>query len=124
MIFAHFDGDDIGPGLELLLLDDLIDEARAYSAGVNKGLATLLDMVNSDPRADVIIAGGDDLVVFWPQESIELEQIEKMRHAFYMESGRTISVGAGSSLSEASANLRRAKLMGKDKVVASAAILG
>jgi hypothetical protein len=124
MIFAHFDGDDVGPGLELLLLDDLIDEARAYSEGVNKGIAALLEIVSARPAADVIIAGGDDLVVCWPQESIETEQIEKMRHTFFTESGRTISAGVGSSLSEASANLRRAKLMGKDKVVAPAAILG
>lgn len=123
MILAHFDGDDVGAGLELLLLDNLVDQARKYSEGVNKGLAALLVVVRSRPGVDVIIAGGDDLVACWQQEHIDLKFIEAARQAFLEASGRTISVGVGSSLSEASSNLRRAKLMGKDKVVAPATIL-
>lgn len=122
MIYAHFDGDDVGPRLELLLLDDLVEEARSYSEGVNKGLAALSEMACSITTADVVIAGGDDLIVSWSRDAIDLDQIELMRNAFSKVSGRTVSVGIGFSASEATSNLRRAKLMGKDKIVAPTVI--
>jgi CRISPR/Cas system-associated protein Cas10 (large subunit of type III CRISPR-Cas system) len=122
MIFAYFDGDDIGPALELLLLDDLIEEARKYSGSISNAFEAVCRSLASRAEVDIIVAGGDDLVASWPDASIELADVHELRRIFFRNCGRTMSVGVGYSAAEAVANLRRAKLTGKDKVVAPAMI--
>jgi CRISPR/Cas system-associated protein Cas10 (large subunit of type III CRISPR-Cas system) len=120
MIFVYFDGDDIGPALELLLLDDLIEEAREYSRSINIAFRAVLNTLTDGEDVDVIVAGGDDLIVSWPDGSLATTDVHRIRHIFHDSCGRTMSAGVGFSLSEAAANLRRAKLAGKDRIVAPA----
>ena len=117
MFFAYFDGDDIGPALELLLLDEHLQEAKEYSRSIITAFeATRIALVEKF-NADIVIAGGDDLLVCFPKDAMNEADIETLRKEFFEECGRSISVGVGSSAAEAASNLRRAKLLGKDRLV-------
>lgn len=113
---AHFDGDDVGPILELLLLDGELERAREYSARLQLAMERLRMAVAGVAGADVFVFGGDDLLVKWP-EFPSSEWLEGLRRNFQQDSGRTLSVGVGESTAAASENLRRAKLQGKDELV-------
>jgi GTP cyclohydrolase III len=116
--YAYFDGDDIGAKLELLLLDDKEEDARSYSQSINSAVARLREFL-SLRHVETILVGGDDLIAFWPSGHISMREIENARKIFLGVCSCTISVGIGSSLSEAAFNLRRAKLQGKNQVVSA-----
>jgi CRISPR/Cas system-associated protein Cas10 (large subunit of type III CRISPR-Cas system) len=117
MIFIHLDGDDIGSVLELLLLDDGVERARAYSASVTRALELVRDALAKNGDADIFVSGGDDLAAALPDDAIDAQEVERLRRIFFEACGRTMSIGVGFSASEAIHNLRRAKLMGKNAVV-------
>nr|WP_276203301.1 mCpol domain-containing protein [Actinomadura flavalba] len=117
-MYAHFDGDDIGPKLELMLLDDDDDSARSYSHSISQALAWVREYM-TNKGATVVVAGGDDLVARWPSNFVTIDDIEYMRSGFFETCGRTLSVGVGSRASEAASNLRRAKLQGKNQIVSA-----
>ena len=123
MIVAHFDGDDIGPVLELILLDNKLDRAREYSRSVARALQHVRDLLEIELGAEIIICGGDDLVVCWETGSVTDVDIKLIRASFFDICGRTISVGIGANSHEATNNLRRAKLLGKDRAVSTIATL-
>jgi hypothetical protein len=118
-IFAHFDGDDIGPGLEILLLDGLLDEASEYSRKVAQGMQELSRRVTTVPGVRIIVFGGDDLVVAWPREEIQLLLIRELQQNFACHTSRTISVGIGHTSKSAIENLHRAKLLGRNRIVST-----
>jgi uncharacterized protein with ACT and thioredoxin-like domain len=119
MIVAHFDGDDIGPALELMLLDNELDCARDYSRSVAKALQHVHRTLEKELGAEIIIYGGDDLIARWKVGSVTDVDLKHLRSIFFDICGRTISVGVGTSSHDATSNLRRAKLMGKDRIVSS-----
>jgi hypothetical protein len=120
MVVGHFDGDNIGPRLELFLLDDRLDEASAYSASVSQAMRSLERSLRDGNDVEIHIFGGDDLVASWPDGSIGPEEIDKLRREFQSICGQTLSIGIGDSVKSAVSNLRRAKLLGKDRVVSTA----
>ena len=117
MIFIHLDGDDIGSVLELLLLDDGVERARAYSTSVTRALELVRNALAKNGNADIFVSGGDDLAAALPDGAIDTQEVERLRRIFFEACGRTMSIGVGFSASEATHNLRRAKLMGKNAVV-------
>jgi hypothetical protein len=117
LIYAHFDGDDVGSQLKLHLLDNEIEEAREYSRSIVAALGQVRELLEMSHAVDVIAMGGDDLVVSWQEGSISRGEIEEITATFHRLSGRTMSVGMGRSPREAAENLHRAKLMGKDRVI-------
>lgn len=123
MIVAHFDGDDIGPVLELLLLDNKLDRAREYSQAITQALQHARHLLEEELGAEIIAYGGDDLVACWETGSVTEVDIKLIRSSFFDICGRTISVGIGVDSHDATSNLRRAKLLGKDHVVSTHAIL-
>ena len=124
MIFVHFDGDDVGSCLELLLLDEDIELARKYSASITRALELIRTTLVSYRGADIFVLGGDDLVVALPDASFDIAEIENLRKRFFESCGRTMSAGIGFSSCEATQNLRRAKLSGKNAIVSSPMIMG
>lgn len=118
MIITHFDGDDIGTKLELMLLDNKESEAREYSRSVSAALNQLQEFVQRE-GADVILSGGDDLIASWKSTPPSASTLQKACDKFSEICGRTLSVGIGESLSDTTSNLRRAKLQGKNQIVSS-----
>jgi GTP cyclohydrolase III len=117
MIIAHFDGDRIGPRLELLLLEEQLEKANAYSNAVEQAMLALRDSLVEHVGATIHVCGGDDLIVSVPDETISMGDIEKLRQEFHSVCGQSISVGIGASARLAVHNLRRAKLLGGDRVI-------
>ena len=116
-MIIYFDGDDVSSALELFLLNGDLAEAREYSESLSRASALIRDYLAAEPGVEIMMAGGDDLVVYLRRESAAPELIERMRKAFREECGRSMSVGVGSDSREAAINLRRAKLMGRNRVV-------
>jgi GTP cyclohydrolase III len=117
LIYVYFDGDDVGPQLELRLLDNKVEDAREYSRSVRDAIARVQEILEAAGIVDVIAAGGDDIIVSWPAEVVSQQKIEEVRNAFLQLSGRSMSVGIGTSPREAAENLHRAKLMGKNQAI-------
>jgi GTP cyclohydrolase III len=123
MIVAHFDGDRIGPRLELLLLEEQLEEAAAYSTAVERAMVVLRDSLVEYTGATIYVCGGDDLIASLPDESISMSGIEKLRQEFRSQCGQSISVGIGPSARSAVHNLRRAKLLGGDRIISDPHLL-
>lgn len=117
LVYAHFDGDDVGPQLELHLLDNKIEDARAYSRAISDAIAHVLQLIRATEDADIIAAGGDDVFVSWPAGAVSRQRITEITEVFRKLSGRTMSVGVGTSPREAAESLHRAKLTGKNQMI-------
>lgn len=115
--YAYFDGDDVGSRLELLLLDNKSEDAASYSRDVSQALGLVHKDLSSRPDVEVLVAGGDDVLARWPAGALTLDDVEAIRALFHRACGQTLSVGIGRSLHDATINLRRAKLLGKARVV-------
>ena len=116
MAYAFFDGDDIGPTVEILLLEGRIIEAQAFSNSIKEALQEIEVYLRSFDWLNIIIIGGDDILLEVNTQSISQEFLEKIRQIFKDKTGNSISCGVGDNLTEAIFNLRLAKLYGKDAV--------
>ena len=117
MIFLHFDADNIGNLIELLLLDGKLEEAQRMSCKIKSAMNELRNTLERDFGAKVHIFAGDDLIVSLSGRMPTGERIQDMRNVFKKMSGVTISCGSGFSVEDALANLRRAKLSGKNRYI-------
>lgn len=115
--YAYFDGDDIGRTLELLLLEDRVDAAATYSINVDKARHALATKLTSIPSVHQILSGGDDLMISFDPVLISEEDIQLACAHYQAVCGHTVSVGIGQTPSVATMRLRRAKLLGKGRVV-------
>lgn len=118
-MFIYLDGDDVGSRLELLLLDGKLEEATAFSKRVAEAMAKLRESLEQIPSLRTHLFGGDDLIAEFQASSLSPGEIDRFRKDFESRCGVTISAGAGAGIEEALANLRRAKLSGKNRLVGS-----
>lgn len=118
-MFIYFDGDNIGDHLELLLLDGKLEMACEFSQKVTGAMFELHKSLCSVQSVKIHLFGGDDLIAEFSKSSFSLEKIEYFRKQFKFQSGVTISAGIGKSIEVALSNLRRAKLLGKDRLEAT-----
>lgn len=116
-MFIYLDGDDIGSYLELLLLDGRLDEAAAFSQKVVEAMVELRKSLEHVSGLRTHLFGGDDLIAEFPANSLSAGEIDRFRKDFESRCGVTISAGTGMVVEEALANLRRAKLSGKNRLV-------
>jgi hypothetical protein len=107
-----------------MLLDEDIELARKYSSSITHALELIHSALADYRDADIFVLGGDDLVVALPDTSFNIAEIEDLRQRFFEACGRTMSAGVGFSSSEATQNLRRAKLSGKNVIISSPLVLG
>jgi uncharacterized protein with ACT and thioredoxin-like domain len=124
MIVGYFDGDDIGSALELMLLDNQLHRACEYSKNVARALQQISDFLENELGAEIIVCGGDDLVARWSEGSVTSADIKHIRAQFFDTCSRTMSIGIASTSREAVMNLRRAKLLGKDRTISTVEGLG
>ena len=118
-MIVYFDGDDVSSALELLLLNGDAEGARTYSESLLQASSAIRAHLSAVTGAEIILAGGDDLVVRLPGESIPVSVsglIDRLRRDYRSTCGKTLSVGVGCDTREAVLNLRRAKLMGGNRV--------
>jgi len=120
-MYAFFDGDGIGNLVELLLIENRIEEAKEFSESLMNALKSVVDYLNDETDIEIIIAGGDDLLIVTENGKIPKKLLNKIRNIFKKSNSQnaTMSCGIGNSIQEAIFNLERAKLLGKDRIHSS-----
>ncbi|NQX03405.1 mCpol domain-containing protein [Rathayibacter sp. VKM Ac-2856] len=112
--FVYFDGDDVGAKIELCLLSDDVEAAAAISTSVSDARMELSRKLQVRFDAELIFSAGDEVLARL-SEIVDNDIFDQLRLAFAARSGISISCGVGRSASEASLNLRLAKLQGKNQ---------
>ncbi len=113
-IYLYFDGDDVGAKIELLLLSNEVESAAAVSRHVVLAVGNLADALCSRFDARIIFAAGDEVLAI-AGESPSPEEVDALRNSFFVETGLTISCGVAPTAQESAAQLRLAKLRGKNR---------
>ncbi len=113
-MYAYFDGDGIGDSIELLLLNGDIEKARILSSNLNDAIYQLKKEISLLLNIEVILFGGDDLLIYYDYIKTDLEIIIEARNNYFNCCGHYISCGCGNTITLAMENLRKAKLMGKN----------
>lgn len=116
MVTALFDGDDIGPHLELMLLEGRLDDAATFSTAVSRAMSSMVEALQTVSGVEIIFCGGDDLVAQWPEGSVPLAFLQDLRTSFQKTCTRTLSAGLGPTPADAVRELRLAKLRGKNSI--------
>src|SRR5688572_8052033 len=98
MLYAFFDGDNIGPTVELLLTEDKVDEAATFSENVKAALFYIEKLLNSTNGIKVIILGGDDILIGFDPMTHGLDFLEKIRSIFKEKTGNSMSCGVGEDI--------------------------
>lgn len=113
MIYIAGDGDGIGSHVGQAVLHDDEQALHEISNAINEGQQTVIEWTESN-GGTVISAGGDEFVAILPEELYE--QLEDLREAYAQIVGATLTIGVGSSMSEAGKSLIYGKLNGKDQI--------
>lgn len=110
------DGDGVGDRLELSLLDNEATQASQLSQVLREAVEELARTIRSWQGAEVFFAAGDEVLARVPRDSVEERLLEDARASFKNQTGCSLSVGVGPDPRSATMALRRAKLLGKDRV--------
>ena len=116
-LFLHFDGDNVGDHIELLLLDGRLDEAITLSEKIQEAMDSLRHSLEQNYNSKIHIFAGDDLIASCENDMIPDDRIDILIQQFKTSCGITMSLGTGKTVQEALANLRRAKLSGKNRFI-------
>lgn len=113
------DGNHIRETIEFYLLNHDLESLSNFSQSLTTAINEIKEIAISTMGAQIILAGGDDILFSVPRENYHIELIQKLQQAFLATTGITISFGIGSTIEAAYINLRRAKTNRDDKIVES-----
>lgn len=122
-MYVYFDGDNIGDSIELLLLNGDVKGATKLSAKLNDAIQQLKDELDNKLDIEIILFGGDDLLIKYDDVSNHLNIIQVARENYFDCCGHYISCGGGDTLNIAMQNLRKAKVMGKNHFIFNNTVL-
>lgn len=111
--FAFFDGDNVGNTIDNLLNNGKVKEASRLSENIKLAILQIKLFVNSIDGAEVIIAGGDDILIGFNYDNFEYKLLEKLADIFTKHTGLSISCGVGDNISQAINNLASVKQTNK-----------
>jgi len=111
------DGDNIRERMEALILNHRLGKASAFSKGVAVAIDSLREEAKKEMDANIIFAGGDDILFLTPSLRYNRSKLERIILLFEEITGATISFGVGSTIESAYINLRRAKALGSGQIV-------
>lgn len=111
------DGDDIGNKLELMLLDGDIDSAKRFSQEVERAVRESAAIITTMLGSELVFIGGDGFLAIVPSSELNTNMGQQMQARFREACGCTLSVGTGPDARAATNALRRAKLLGKNRVI-------
>jgi len=115
--FVFGDGDRIRQRVESLLFAGELAALRSFSAAITLAIGQLAHGANTTMAADVIVAGGDDLLFCVSAECYDRTIVARMATSFMEQTGCSMSFGVASDLESAYLNLRRAKAQGGGSIV-------
>jgi len=115
-VFAFFDGDNVGSTLEILLIEGKLEKAMRLSTRLKETLDGLCQLLATRDGVDILIAGGDDLLIRFDKTLHGIELLADIRKTYSAGTGLKLSCGTGASIIESVNNLRLAKLYGKNQI--------
>lgn len=113
MIYVAVDADDIGEKIGNAVLENDTEKLSFLSHNINSGVQVFAQWARYQ-GGKVISSGSDEAILQVPVDS--LEQLEKIRQAYFNETGFTVSIGIGQKVSDAAKALIYAKMNGKDQI--------
>ncbi len=113
------DGDNIGDVIELHLLSGNLEIAGKFSFQVKCAIEKIVKNAQIEMNATVIYAAGDDICFMFFEQGNYLKHINEYANQFYLLTGNTISFGIGKNSVEALISLRKAKVLGKNRIIVS-----
>ena len=111
------DGDRIREDVEFYLLNNDLESLAKFSQNLTIAINEIKEIAISTMGAQIILAGGDDILFYVPREKYRTELIQKLQQVFYNITGATISFGVGKTIEAVYINLRLAKTNKDDKIV-------
>jgi CRISPR/Cas system-associated protein Cas10 (large subunit of type III CRISPR-Cas system) len=106
------DGDRIRERIEAALFSRDLARLSEISTALKCGIAMVVDRMVERMLAEVVMAGGDDVLFTVAAENFDIAVVEEIAREFASYTGCTISFGVGASPDEAYLHLRRAKASG------------
>jgi CRISPR/Cas system-associated protein Cas10 (large subunit of type III CRISPR-Cas system) len=116
MLYAFFDGDNIGPTVEILLTESKISEAMTFSENIKAALLEIEKLLKATDGIKIIILGGDDILIEFDPIKHNLDFLEKLRDTFKDKTGNSMSCGVGKDVPQSIWHLHIAKLYGKNTI--------
>lgn len=116
-LYVLGDGDRVRDHLERLLLNGNLEELSLFSAALSAGVSALAQKATIRLGADVLMAGGDDLLLCVNRITYSRVTLEQLGAEFFKDTGCSMSFGVGGDTVAAYLNLRRAKANGGGIVV-------
>ena len=108
-LFLLGDADRVRDGIDKCLLSENLHELSVFSANLTRGIEELVDALKSEMRAEIIMAGGDDVLLRVEKELYSIHTHRLICQDFFTTTGCSISFGIAETLPIAYLNLRRAK---------------
>lgn len=108
-LYVLGDGDKIRERVEFYLLNHDLESLTNFSQNLTIAINEIKEFAISTMSARVILAGGDDILLYVPREQYRTELIQKLQQVFLNITGVTISFGVGKTIETVYINLRRAK---------------
>jgi len=117
--YAFFDGDNVGNTIENLLSNGRIAEATHLSESIKLSIFQIELFVKSVENAEVIIAGGDDVLIKYDSQKCNLELLQNILSLFTNQTGLSMSCGVGDNVSQSIDNLAKVKQKNKGTIKAT-----
>jgi hypothetical protein len=108
-LYVLGDADRVRDGIDQRLLQGKLDELKSFSNALTNAIAQLLNSFKTEMGAEVVMAGGDDVLLLIQEQRYSLLKNREFARHFLEATGCTISFGVSNTLSNAYINLRRAK---------------
>ncbi len=102
--------------MEILLIEERLEEAMQFSTKLKEAIDLLCQVLAAREGVDVLIAGGDDLLIRFDNTLHGIELLNEIRETYSSRTGVRLSCGTGVSVIESVNNLRLAKLYGKNQI--------
>ena len=106
------DADRVRQRVERALLSGNLVELGNFSAALTAAIALIAERMIQRLSAQVVMAGGDDLLLTVAAGTFDVDILEGLSRDFADETGCTISFGVGKTVEEAYLHLRMAKASG------------
>lgn len=115
--YAFFDGDSIGNAIDNLFRSGKIQEARHLSESIKHAIFEIEQLVNAVDNMELIIAGGDDILIKYDPEIYNLDFLTRLSGIFTKHTGLSMSFGDGENIDQAINNLMEAKQQNKGYII-------
>lgn len=113
-IYISVNGDDVGEGIGQAIANDDYEGLSAISgkiSGAHQGFSAWIE----ENGGKIVITSGDEAIFVAPEEIVE--EIENARKQYQAQSGHTLSVGIGESMSQAAKALIYCKMNNKNQTI-------